>query len=487
MGAKTPGIADEGLQSCIFLLKQAATAQSGSRRGQLLQSLRSLKDPALKPYFEALAVSRDPRLQIHGMLGLAEIEGNLDLQRLAMIKDAPTLAELVGKALDAEVLSNEQAQQLMGWQDLDGSVKLVVATQLVAAKKLSDTAPLLKLLEAPRLAQRALAAMLLAQTGNTVGLAELGKVDTAADQTRDDVRAMLLQTAILMKYDAVGPWAVSVASDQRAPANLRTLALQAAIQFGQMAGRTIWGQWMSSEKDPAQQLRLAILGLQSAPWLKPEDFEGLADDPDPLYAAIGAAGRAVAGGQDPSAAITSLVKHGHVLVNEWAMGYARKHATPPQAEAIHKALIEAYEGPVHGQGGRLEQAVVAVQELYEGQPATAAKLLREILQDPKRPVMLQRAVLLGLLRSKQPGANQVLAGLDLTDPMSRGLALLVAAKAGERMSAQQLEQLGLIVRGAGPFEDSLRIQAGWLYTKQTGQVKTVLAAVLGQSQRPVKR
>lgn len=486
--AAQPPSADDSLRSCVFLLKQAAAAQGGSRSGQLLRSLRSLKDPGLKPYFEVLAASADRRLQVHGLLGLAEIERRVDLGRLAAIKDPATLAQLLGAAMDAEILSDEQAQQLMAWQDLDDSVKLVVATQLVANKKLSEPAALLRMLEAPRLAQRGLAAMLLAQTGSPQGLAELGKVDTAADRTRDEVRTMLLQTAIRMKYDSVGPWAVAVASDQRASANLRTLALQAAMQFGQMAGRTIWSQWLASEKDAAQRLRLAILGLQSAPWLKPGDFDGLATDADALFAEIGATGRLVAGGEDPTAAISALVRRGHVLVNEWALGYAREHATPPQAEAIHQALIEALDGPAHGQEGRLEQAVVAVQELYEGQPATAAKLLRAILQDEKRSVMLQRAVLLGLLRTKQPAANAVLEGVQLTDPMSRGLALLVAAKAGQRMSAAQLEELSLIVRGAGPFEDSLRIQAGWLYTKQTGQVKTVLAAVVGgQSQRSVKR
>src|SRR5262245_4009222 len=61
-------------EGAIRIMKRAASAQRDGGHLPLLFALRQLRDPDLKPFFTQLAQSDDWQIQVHAVLGLAEID-----------------------------------------------------------------------------------------------------------------------------------------------------------------------------------------------------------------------------------------------------------------------------------------------------------------------------------------------------------------------------------------------------------------------------
>lgn len=484
-GAAAPDSADAATtESAVYLLRQTLQVGSDGRYGRLLRSLRHLADPQLAPLYERLAVQSHPTLRVHGLLGLAECSTprEVDLTRLTELHDSVALAELLSAALDIDLLTTDQARQLMTWTDLDPGVKLVLATHLIGEPRFEYTSLLEESLSSPKLGQRGLAAMLLLQLGRPEGLDALMATSESDDPQRDQVRQMLLRTAIQLEYDKVAPWAAAVSVEPAAALRLRLLALQAALRFGEPSAGETWRQLYESSEDEAARTRLAILLLQMSQWVSAEMFEPLVASENELIRQIGAAGRSIATGEQVAEALRALVRLQHPIVNSWVLGYAKRDAPPAVAQAVLLELIRAYDGPSRNLAQRLDNAVAAAQTLFELDAAAAKQALLPVLSAADADKTLVQAILLGLIRSQAQDPYQVVESLaPLQDQAARGLVLLLRARREHRLSEADLRDLGLMVRGGGGFQDTLRIQAAWLYARHTGQVKTVLGQVLSST------
>jgi hypothetical protein len=118
--------------------------------------------------------------------------------------------------------------------------------------------------------------------------------------------------------------------------------------------------------------------------------------------------------------------------------------------------------------------------LVEHNPEAAARLLKPILANEKTEDVVAQAILLGLIRANGP-AYQAVEGVTFDDPLTSNLALVLLAKHSQPLSPDQVRDLGVVVRGGGIRQDSVRIQAAWTYLKLTGQTKEALAQVLGKA------
>ncbi|HCD31918.1 MAG TPA: hypothetical protein DER01_05880, partial [Phycisphaerales bacterium] len=141
-----------------------------SREGReipLLKSLRQLRDPDLAPLFEELAQSPHPILKIHGILGLAECdpEKKLDLLRIASIEEASIQAQVVSAAMDSNLLSDDEANQLINWPGLDIGVRILVATQQINSGKFDKPQILEEAANSDNLARSGFAILMQARLG----------------------------------------------------------------------------------------------------------------------------------------------------------------------------------------------------------------------------------------------------------------------------------------------------------------------------------
>jgi len=86
---------------------------------------------------------------------------------------------------------------------------------------------------------------------------------------------------------------------------------------------------------------------------------------------------------------------------------------------------------------------------------------------------------LGLVQSNDTQTGVVVAGLpDFVDPTTNQLALLLRLRADEKLTPVQQKDVGILIRGGGSLQPSLRIQAAWKYLEQKGQTQKALAEAL---------
>jgi hypothetical protein len=469
---------DPAGQSAVHLLQQSVQAHRDGTHNQLLRALRHLRDPLLKPFFEQLATAQQPAIRIHGLLGLAELSrnGKLDLARVAEIAEPVVQAEVITAAMDSQLLTLADARQVLDWQNLDLSVKVLVATRLIEAGDFRDAAMLREAAHADTAGRRGLAGLLLHQLGDPAGTAILHELDRARDAQREVVRSMLLQTAARHGFTRTADWAHAVATDPDADPRVAMLGLRTAMRLGDTRATALWRQRFGSSTDVAERVRLALLALRLSPWLQPALFEPMIGSEDEMIAAMGRAGRAIASA-DPGLSdhVVPLLLMHHPLVNEWALEYAREDATPDDAQLILFGIIRAYgEGPEKTRVQRLDNLIEASMTLFDEHTAVAVQLLTPMLNDPRTERLMRQGLLLGLLRSRIDVAPVVRDLPTFADADTQSLAVLLRARGGGALSPQDLADLRLIVRGGARLQDTLRIQAGWLYLVRTGQADAAL-------------
>jgi hypothetical protein len=486
--ALTGGVArgdtrSETLDSAEFLIRSSMQASSDGRHNLMLRSLRQMRDPKLRPLFEHLSRSPHAAMRIHGLLGLAECSETrtLDLLRLAELGDPAVQAEVVSSAMDSDLLSDEQAEQLLKWPGLDNAVKVLAAAQLVRhGKPLPDKSALVEAQKSDLIARRTLANMILAQTGDASALDNLLALERSSDAKRDQVRELMLQTALRFEFDRVGPWAMQVATERGVSSRLSLLALRVAIHFEVRDSLAVWTRMFRSDAVLPQRMRLALTALYNAPQVDKSVWELLLADENEGIQQIGRVTQAIAIGEPATSHIIRLVELNMPLTNAWAMSYSHKEG--PEADAVRVLLsliVAANDGPARNRSQRVDDAITASQYLFERTPETAARILRPLLESDRMKDQVKQAILVGLIRTNMPESVGVVAGdLDFIDADNKNLAALLVARHSDKLTDEQLDRLSLVVRGGGVQLTTLRVQAAWQYLKLTGQAEKRLSDIL---------
>jgi hypothetical protein len=472
---------DQTTERAVWLLQKSTLVHADGMHNVLLRSLRQMQDPSLKPLFSALVQKHHPVLKIHGILGLAEISTpkKIDLALVADLKDPATQAQLVSSAMEADLLDTAQAKQLATWPGLDPAVKVIVAARLVADKALDNPKLLDDALAAENPALKGMAALLKLQLGDPKAMALLNELDASTQPNRDDVRKMLLGTAVRYKFDAVAPWALKIANEPSKDKQLTFIALRTALMFKAPEASDLWLRHFDSATDAAERIRLAMLGLDLAEKIAPKGLEPLAADKDELVQQMGVVAKLIAAHQPPQAAILKLVEQNNIMASKWALDWASDRPIE-EATPVLLGLILTAEGepnPVRFRAQRLESAVLATEMISE-KAADAKAVLGSILS--QAPQLTQEAMLMGLIRSTGPRPEACVEGVTLKSDTAEALALLLQAKHSPKLTPDQLDKLSLIVRGGAGLQDPLRVQAAWVYLRIVNQEKVALASVLGK-------
>ncbi len=475
---------DATLRTARFLLGNAQRPTREGRHHLLLRSLRQLRDPALQPLFEHLLDTDVPSLRIHGFLGLIESSdsGQVDLSQLASVKDERLAAEMINAAMDNELLSPEQARQILQWQNFDPTARLLVASRLLELGKFDQAELLRESARHESLAVRSFAGVLLMQLGDAQGIALLEALNKSDDPRKDNLRETLCRAALRQQLDKAGPWGMELATEPGVSARTGLAGLQVAMRFNAPGAYDFWQRTFTSTSDLAQQMRLALLALELSPWVPGSLFDVLIKHDDSVIAQVGGTGKAVATQTDLPTQIGALIALQHPMAGDWAVRFARKQAPLESVVAIVTAVLDAYDGPPRHQAQRFDDVVAAVQVLIERTPQSSLQLLPPRLSAQPQRKEFQQAILLGLIRSRPTTSFNpavVIEGLPtFTHPDVAALALLLQTKNSDKLTPGQLEQLAVVVRGGGEIPETLRLQAAWTWLKHTGQSGEVLRRVL---------
>lgn len=473
---------DQTTRSAIYLLRNSTRWQRDGRPNLMLKALRQIDDPSLSPVFEYLADAEHPLLQITGLLALAQCQParQIDLNRLVSIQDLGTQAEAIRLAMDMDLLTTDQAQQLVSRPDLDMAVKMQIMPKLVQEGRVSDMTLLETARQDEKAGRRALAAALMLQLGDDEALNELHALSASEVPGRDAIQQVLLNLAIQHEFDRVAPWAGAISENHDASKGLRLQALRVALRFGWPNAAATWHQRFADAQSPADQIRLAIVALWCGRWVQPGLFEPLIAHEIPLLRQIGATGVAFATGDRVGPSIVDLLRQRHPMINNWALSYAQEPHHADEAYTILSGFITIFEPGQADAVVQMNQVAGATQLLYERDATEAGALLRPILTSPDSDDQLIKGILYGLIRCRwSDDPHTVIQSLDpFKSPEARHLALLLMAKHDYPLNDSQMKDLKLLIRGGGGLADALRLQAAWAYLRRTGQVDRAIAAVL---------
>ena len=346
----------ETTRAALLLLNDAVTVQADGRHHRLLRALRYLEDPSLEPLFRGLSEpTRHPSIRVHAMLGLAEIRdpAGLGLAEIAAVQEPLVQAELVAAALDAGLLEPATQRSLLGWPQIDGGLKVLLLASLDGrARRAGETdhraggaggngssevvSPsedvtenvLLQALDSESPGQRGLAALVLMQRGRDAGRAVLNDLAADVSAATEPAIQVLLETIWRERMDRAAGWAWQVAQQAEQNVGTRMLALQTAMRLGEPSAIAGWRRWSTQRQaagDLSESLRLAMVGLESSPWLEVD--------------ALQVGGADATGTGDPAAAETSVEANQTVAAGERVDGGGIERAGV-EGEAIEGETVE---------------------------------------------------------------------------------------------------------------------------------------------------
>lgn len=478
--ARPAAALDDSGRSAAWLLERATLVQDNGMHNVLLRALRQMRDPELEPLFQKLVNARHPGLRIHGILGLGEIdpEGQIDLNLLAELDDPSVQAQLVSSALENDLLDEDRCRELMGWPNLAPAVKVIVATRLVSEGVEVDRQVLREAQQGDNEAMAGMAALLKMEQGDLEAINDLDRLNRVETAGRDNVRGMLLQSAIRFEFESLAPWAVRVAQEPRGNASLRLLALRTALRFDAPEAVQTWTQRFESTTSAADRIRLAVMAMDLAEQLEPQLFGLLLSDDQAVVQEMGRVGQRLASGEPAREQMLSLLERNHLLASKWVLEYAKSQPIE-EALPLLVGVILAAEGednPARFRGQRLENTVLAAQDIAD-RSEEAPTVIRQLLDST--PELTQEAILMGLIRSEREQPHRLIEPVRAwPSDTAEALALLLRLKHGVEPAEPELRKLALIVRGGAGLQEPLRVQAAWIYLEHSGQRQEALARVL---------
>ncbi|MHC4994771.1 MAG: hypothetical protein ACYTGQ_06905 [Planctomycetota bacterium] len=472
----------QAFDSAVWLLKKSTLIHRDGKHNFLLRALRQMRDPNLKPLFSDLVQRPTPVLQIHGVLGLGEISeaGLIDLAHVANLQDTPTQLQLITSALSNKLLSDEQAQQLLTWPSLDIGIKIIIATHLIQNDALLDTTVLDEAMASPQPAIAATAALLSLQLGDEAAGQLLDETHKLEKSQRHTFQTALLKTAIRYDLHAIGPWALNLVDAADNKPELVNLALQTAIDADAPHATDTWVRLFNATDSVAEQTRLALLALELHQNVKPVAFQLMRQSGTDVIQQAGLVAQLLATGQNATEPILDLLGLNNVLASQWVSLYANTQSIDV-SQRLLVGIVLAAEGdgnPARFRDQRLINTVLATKSIVEKEP-DPKPIVQNLLNHV--PELTQEAVIMGLIRAEHPQPQSLLEGFDnFKSSQAKAMATILRARYNTAVSLDELKTLSLIVRGGAGLEDTLRVQASWIYLKATNQQTIASAQILSQ-------
>lgn len=469
-----PAIAQrvDPLEASRRILQRATEPQRDGSHLSLLFALRQLRDPDLQPFFTQLVQSTHWQIQVHGVLGLGEISTTKRIDEMLVRRLQPPAQDaVIATALDLELLSPEQFDAILAWDDLQPMARLVLLSELVSMNKPVNREQLLALSEGPDDPITALASCLLVQLGEKGSFATFkSRLASMEARKKNEIELWTIEAIRRYKLTACLPWVRELVDRSTETNELAYRGIYALLELDEPTGMAAWAQRLGNSPTYAQRVRFAMLLLASQAESSAKAFDRLnpAADEELLQRMI-AVGKAMLGTGDFTTAMTQLIAANHSKSTEWAMEYL---TTIPdeQAAPIYTQLVDRITD--QSTSDHVALAVTAASRLHRTDPNAVMTRLAASTDDSS----LQQALLLGLFETEAAAVGETARTIRrIGSSRADSLALLLVAKHSKAMQPADIEQLGKIASGGGNVSEVLQVQAAWMYLKHTGQAASSLA------------
>jgi len=464
-------------------LRQLHRATKTQRNGEHLLSLsalRTLRDPDLRPFFHQFSQHPDWAVQVHAVLGIAELSDDKTIDPWLVQQIAPIAREhVIAQALDDGLFQQEQIEVLLNWPLLETAPRLLLIADLQLLSNTTNNAMLKKLANNTDLSVAMFAALLSGDEKSIENTTQGLRRATSSDRSR----ALQRTFQLIRQYNVkdASHWLLALLekntvtlTDQERYWTLFTL-----LAIDSESGLELWNRAFPIEPNRKDQVRFLLLLLESEISPTTEQIERLHIElDDPLLGIMVQAGNV--NNEIPSVAVEDiqalihLVERGHRASTEWAFRVAKEHLSDSLAETFYKSLSTI---PESTNARRNDVAIRAFVRLINLSPDAAWEILRVAKDDSDQQQLLLLAMLQIANEEIVEEASKLRRiGLNKADIMT----LLLIARGASPLQENDQEYLGIIAAGGGHLSPALETQAAWLYLKRLGLADKALAAVRSQ-------
>jgi hypothetical protein len=464
-------------EAALRQLHRATTTQPNGQHLLNLSALRALNDPDLRPFFNQFSQHTDWHVQVHAVLGIAELSNDHTIDPWLVQQISPTAREhVIAQALDDGLFQQKQIEILLQWPPLETAPRLLLLADLQLLQGTKNEAMLKELTNNTDLSVAMFAALLLGDPTAIQTTTQSLRRATNADKSV--ALARTLQLVRQYKLKDASPWlqslleenAVALSEDER------YWVLYSMLSVDPLVGEAYWSRAFPEEPTRRNQAKYLLLLLEAGLTPSDEHITRLHIDlEDPLLGLMARAGRV----NRPTSIVTTsdvtslikLVSKGHRGSAEWAFRVAKNHLSDSQAERFYMALSVI---PEKANAMRKAAAIKAFVQLIDVAPASAWNILEQADDNSEQ----QKHLLLAMLQNPNKDIVEQATklrrnGLNKADVMT----LLLIARGSSPLPDIDEEYLGIIAAGGGHLSQSLETQAAWLYLKRMGLADRALAAV----------
>jgi hypothetical protein len=458
----------------VNLLRRATTPQRDRNHLNLLASLRQLRDPELRGVFYQLVPSAEWQIQVHALLGLAELDAENGLDPWLITQLQPEARQaVIANALDSELLTTEQIQEILKWDDLEQIPKLLLYGALTQQGESIPIEKLIDLSDDPNLRVSGFSSSLLSQRGDSGALDNFSeRLSTRSKKEKFNQLVYVFDFIRQHKLTKAVPWVYRQLEDPNLDADAGYWGLYTILSLDPEQGADLWLRLLGPDPSHRQKVRFALLILESGAPVTATVREALGSD-DVLINKMLDAGEPINAGQTATEQLTALLELQHLKTTDWIIRQVDEMPAD-QSTPLLVWIIERVGDANETSEDSFMLAIIAASKLAEINPGVLRSLLREAKDDSAR----QQAILMGLLASPIPElGNEAKSLRRIGLGRADSLATILMARHLEELEPADLQQLKVIAAGGGRVADVIQIQAAWLYLRHTDSVERALAEV----------
>ncbi len=476
--AVTSAAADDYSEACIRQLRRVVISQRDGTHLPRLFALRQLDDPTLRPLFYQLAQRQEWQVQVHAILGLAEIDSSHRVDPW-LVTQVDELAQevLIANAIDMDLIGLEQVNELLAWTELQPMPRLLLMGELLLAGENPERETLSRLALSANLRIAGLASLFLAQLGENSALGAYNdRLAVLAGRERDRHMLWLLEAVRQYSLTAALAWVKQSLEGRDSNDDLAYWGALTVLALDPQGGVAIWNRLLGPTPTYRDQVKFGMLLLAAGTEVPSSAYERLTDDSELIRRMVDV-GRRLSANEDTADELIALLDLGHLRTAKWAMGIL-PDLPAEQATKVCLHLIDSVGDGNPGQADRISMAIEAVAKLSELAPDQAYQRLSAVKDDS----LSQEVILLGLFESSAPEAGAAARSLRrIGAGRADSLALLLMARHADSLDGNDLRQLGMIAAGGGRVSEGLQIQAAWLYLNHTDAIDQSLGRVFEES------
>ncbi len=441
-------------------------------------SLRLLADPAMNPLFEYLTKSQDIGLRVDGFMGMALVSADksLNAQQVNQLKDPALRRLLITEALGLDLLKPAALNSFLLEPDLTNYERALLVAELHRQGQPWDKSLLLNAASDDASEVAGLASMLLLERADTN--AWLGFTQKCATLPIDEQAELLAQLAnAARQYRITAALEPLLAITAQSTGAERAAVIIAAVSLSPTTGQNIVLEKIKTDRTQSNLVKMGLLMLSSKTGFQASDFELLRNG-DPLVEVMVNAGVAMRSpSSNQAAALGALLENGNRSTSEFVLSLA---ATLPNDISL-PLLLETLNRIAKGKSLASADQIVtllAVQQLLRI-PQAHPELLKLTLASMDKNIELVETIMSVVADSSNADAAAFARSIRGKLPRrGESMALLALAKNFTPLTAEEIAELGSIASGGGKVNDSLQIQAAWLYLKYANQEKDAITKLV---------